>query len=224
MPSRAEGLSVGLMWTEVVISYGGDSESDVCTSSHPPSLVAKAAPPSKRPFFDAQVVDMPAISCGRKRVDRHHPCSSQDEESSGEFSISRGWKLRLLLSLEEEGRTRARLLVTEVVKGVLAAIIDTIPSKVHRRAVATATNQSEIPSYKRHEENDLLIPTQGLHRPNVTMLECRRHFCVSANLELFLSPFRLLGNSPSQCQPRTKDTTGLPPGDVVERWHESSSA
>lgn len=43
---------------------------------------------------------------------------------------SKGWSLRLLLSLEERERTRTRLLAMEVVAGVVADIIDVIPSKV----------------------------------------------------------------------------------------------
>lgn len=43
----------------------------------------------------------------------------------------RGWQLRLLLSLEEEECTRTRLLVTEVVAGIITDIVNVIPQKVN---------------------------------------------------------------------------------------------
>lgn len=72
---------------------------------------------------------MPAVE-PRTRVDDD---GSGSDETHIKTVHSRGWSLRLLLSLEERERTRTRLLATEVVAGVVAEIIDVIPSKVGTR-------------------------------------------------------------------------------------------
>lgn len=53
---------------------------------------------------------------------------ASDEESAPR--LDSGWHLRLLLSLEDQERTRTRLVVTGVLLGIIADIIDEIPGKV----------------------------------------------------------------------------------------------
>lgn len=66
----------------------------------------------------------------RKKIDDD---GSGSDEKCNETVGSKGWSLRLLLSLEESERTRTRLLVREVIAGVVAEIIDVIPTKVRTR-------------------------------------------------------------------------------------------
>lgn len=72
---------------------------------------------------------MPAVAPRRSADDD----GSGSDETRTETVHSKGWSLRLLLSVEERERTRTRLLATEVVAGVVTEIIDVIPSKVGTR-------------------------------------------------------------------------------------------
>lgn len=56
-----------------------------------------------------------------------------------------GWQLRLLLSLEESGRTRTRLLVTEVLAGIITDIVNVIPVKVNGRDRSTTAYKYPAP-------------------------------------------------------------------------------
>lgn len=57
-----------------------------------------------------------------------------NEKMRGEGAVvdSRsGWQLRMLLSLEGRERTRTRLLVTEMLAGIITDIVNVIPGKVN---------------------------------------------------------------------------------------------
>lgn len=49
-----------------------------------------------------------------------------------------GWRLRLLLSLEDRERTRSRVLVTDVLSGIVEDIVNLIPGKVRPHAGGTS--------------------------------------------------------------------------------------
>lgn len=53
--------------------------------------------------------------------------ATSDEENSLRHG---GWQVRLLLCLEDKKRTRTRLLVTEVLLGIITDIVNEIPGKV----------------------------------------------------------------------------------------------
>jgi len=73
----------------------------------------------------AQVVSMtPALHTPRR-----------NNHVRGEDAVDKqlGWQLRLLLSLEERERTRARLLVTEVLAAIITDIVNVIPGRVSQQ-------------------------------------------------------------------------------------------
>lgn len=72
-----------------------------------------------------QVINMPPIPISAETV----ADSNLGEEGS---ILKLGWRLRLLLCLEDRERTRHRLLVTEVLAGIITRIVDAIPGKVMR--------------------------------------------------------------------------------------------
>ncbi|CAM9304017.1 unnamed protein product, partial [Ectocarpus sp. 12 AP-2014] len=94
-----------------------------------------------------QVVGMtPTSRCGAAGSNRR-----KELEDGGASAV--GWSLRLLLSLENTESTRTRLLVTEVLGGIIKDILDAIPGQVPRieiRVVGTravpASNAAEITS------------------------------------------------------------------------------
>ncbi|CAM9115968.1 unnamed protein product [Ectocarpus sp. 13 AM-2016] len=94
-----------------------------------------------------QVVDMTPTSRCRAAGSN----CRKELEDGGASTV--GWSLRLLLSLENTESTRTRLLVTEVLGGIIKDILDAIPGQVPRieiRVVGTrlvpAPNAAEITS------------------------------------------------------------------------------
>lgn len=76
-----------------------------------------------------QVVGMtPTSRCGAAGSSRR-----KELEDGGASAV--GWSLRLLLSLENTESTRTRLLVTEVLGGIIQDILDAIPGQVRRKRV-----------------------------------------------------------------------------------------
>lgn len=78
---------------------------------------------------------MQTVAQNRRGFDDRSCRDEEEEGRQGQTELEqgvekRGWRLRLLLSLEETGRTRSRLLVTEVLAGIITEIIDIIPGKV----------------------------------------------------------------------------------------------
>lgn len=74
-----------------------------------------------------QVVGMtPTSRCGAAGSNRR-----KEREDGGASGV--GWQLRLLLSLEKTESTRTRLLVTEVLGGIIQDILDAIPGQVRRK-------------------------------------------------------------------------------------------
>ncbi|CAM9231022.1 unnamed protein product, partial [Hapterophycus canaliculatus] len=93
-----------------------------------------------------QVVNV--IPASRSDVTEEESSSQGDSEKAGGSVPQKrpGWHLQLLLSLEDRERTRTRILVTDVLAGIMEDIVNIIPGKVARieirvagiRALATA--------------------------------------------------------------------------------------